>query len=68
MRVLHGEVAFGGELRSHIKTGAERGKIELKKGGVFTLERDLLRSAFKGVNTLIAILNSRYQLDMITHR
>lgn len=178
MRVLHGEVAFEAELRSHIiecvrlnsvffagmagnivrfkpplgifgrllteKTGAERGKIDLKKGGVFTLtrgiglialeagimggttwdklsrlhhlnivsdhdlemlnesftfliklrlekqlfaisngsepgnridpqtlsykERDLLRSAFKGVNTLIAILNSRYQLDMITHR
>ena len=31
-------------------------------------ERDQLRSAFKGVDTLIAILNSRYQLDMIAHR
>jgi hypothetical protein len=28
-------------------------------------ERDQLRSAFKGVNTLIAILHSRYQLDMM---
>lgn len=30
-------------------------------------ERDRLRSAFNGVKTLIAIMNSRYQLDMIAH-
>lgn len=175
LRVLHGEVAFEEELRSHViecvkvnsiffpsmarnivrfkpplgifgrflvgKNGTERGKIDLKKGGLFTLtrgiglialeagimggttwnklyrlhsmniisdhdletlnesftflihlrlvkqlnaasagaepdnlvdplvlrdhERDNLRKAFKGVNTLIAIMRSRYQLDMM---
>lgn len=175
LRVLHGEVSFEEELRSHIiecarlnsiffpkmarnivrfkpplgmfgrlqveKSGSGRGKIDLKKGGLFTLtrgiglialeagimggstwdklarlhsmniisdhdldtltesftflirlrlvkqltaatagtepnnmvdpmvlpdaERDRLRAAFRGVNTLISIMHSRYQLDMM---
>lgn len=175
LRVLHGDIAFEGELRSHIcetarnfslffpsmarnivrfkpplgmfgrllveKKGEQRGKLDLKKGGLFALtrgislialeagimggttwekleklhhlhlisdgdletlneaftclikmrlskqlvaissgkkpgdhvdplvlkesERDQLRAAFRGVDTLLHILRSRYQLDMM---